>query len=229
MARFSFDATQYEPATMSTQLPISGPEGLPVIIISSSEEETKDKTGGYLKLNLSVIEGEHHGSMGVYRLNIFSQSEQAKEIAFKQLSAICHVTGIMQITNDGQVGCPLLHNIPFRVVTGYQKKPAGWKEGDALYTEVKGVLTIDGKTAGKGSAAPTAQANVPPANWSNQAPTANTMPAVENVPIQPNNTQPAVQPAAQPWAQSPAQSPPAWGGPTQAPSQPPTTPPWGAR
>jgi len=156
----SFDCTSVQPQGNSSQLPVSGPEGFPVIISSSEMKATaNDANAGFLELTLQVMDGEHTGQTGKYRLNIFSKSEKAVEIALRQLSALGHVTGVLNITDSAQ-----LHNRPFRVIVGLQKRPADWKEGDVEYTEVKGVKDSNGNNPGKstGAAASAHQAPAAP-------------------------------------------------------------------
>ena len=182
---FQFDARQHEPAGIAApQLPISGPEGLPVIISASEMKENSAKTGGFLEMTLSVIDGEHKGQTGVYRLNLFNQNQQTVEIAYKQLSAVCHAVGVFNIADSTQ-----LHNIPFRVVTGLQKDAAAAEKG---YTEVKGVLTINGGIPGKEAAAPVQQAAPTSPVFQQQAPPVNQQAAAPSAS------------AAPPWSQQPA-------------------------
>ena len=165
MAQFgmTFDATKYDPATVGAQLPVSPAEGWPVVITASEMKETQAKDGsGFLELTLQIIDGDHKGQEGKYRLNLFNKNEQAINIAYKQMSAICHVVGVFQVSDSAQ-----LHGKPFRAIVGLQKEQ---KEGTA-YTEVKGVKDINGNDPGKqtgssapawGSPAPVATASVPP-------------------------------------------------------------------
>ncbi len=159
MGELKFDANTVEPAGISQSLPVSSAEGFPMMITSSEIKATKaDPNSGYLELMLTIMDGEHKGQSGAYRLNIYSANVQACEIAFRQLSAVCHVTGQMNIATHEQ-----LHNIPFRGVVGYQKRKPDWKEGDPEYTEVKGVLHSDGAQPGKSTAKPGAATESPTA------------------------------------------------------------------
>ena len=136
MAQIQFDATQFAPAIIGTgQLPVSDSHGWPVVIVSSEVKPTKSGTGGYIEFLLQIIEGEHEGDTGAYRVNLFNPSEEAKQIAQRQMSALCYVTGVLKPTDTAQ-----LHNKPFRAIVGLQKN---LKEGEN-YTEVKGVKDIEG-------------------------------------------------------------------------------------
>lgn len=208
MATLQFDATKVEPAGISSQLPVSGPDGYGVIISASEMKENKDKTGGYLELTLQVIDGEHKGETGAYRLNLFHSNAKTVEIAYRQLSAVCHAVGVFQVADSSQ-----LHNILFKAVVGLQKgdNPEG-------YTEVKGVLCSDGSTPGKpkgpaqaAQPAPVQQASVQQPVQQSAAPAAGgwpgAAPAQQQAPVQ-QEQQPA-----QGWAQQPVQQAAApWGG-----------------
>jgi len=196
MANFPvpFNAHQVEPASISNMLPISDSKGH-LVIISSSEFLAAKSGGnnGYLNLVLSIVDGPEKGQFGNYRLNLYNDNPQTVDIASRQLSAICHVTGQMMISDSSQ-----LHNIPFRAVVGLQKKGSDWKQGDPEYTEVKGVLDAQGNKPGKSGASggpgpasqPAATQQATPA-WAGQQP--------QGQPIQPQ--QPAQgQPSAPPWA-----------------------------
>lgn len=200
-----FDATKIEPACVGGgQLPVSPKEGWKVIITDSEMKETAAKDGGYLELNVQIVEGEHAGTEGKYRLNIFNKNEQAQNIAHKQLSALCHVTGVFQITDSA-----LLHNRPFRAVVGLQKGAEAAEKG---YTEIKGVLDINGNQPGKAGSAPAAPPVAPV-----QAPVA--------PPVQ-QQAAPAWQPPAAPEAPA-QQAAPTWGAQQQQAA--PAPPPWASK
>ena len=184
-----FNAHQVEPAGIpSPMLPVSDSSGHPVIITASEFKATKgNSNNGYLELTLMICDGQHKGETGSYRLNLFHENPQTVDIASRQLSAICHVTNQMMISDSQQ-----LHNIPFRVIVGMQKKQ---KPEDPDYTEVKGVLDINGDKPGKGNRT-TMPAQSPaqsPAPWPNPA-----QPAQSSFPIQQTPSEStAVRP---PWA-----------------------------
>lgn len=174
----AFDATQVKPAQAFNLLPVSGPDGLPVVITKNEIIPTKDNSGGMLVLHVMVIDGEHKGAEGDYRLNLYNSSEQAVKIAYAQFSAICHVTGVYQVAN-----ADVLQNIPFRILTRLQKKE---KEDAPDYTEIYGVKDINGNDPGKQAA---------PANNGFTAPAQNQQQPQQNQPtggfVAPANQQPA--------------------------------------
>jgi len=219
----TFDATQYDPTQGGGQLPLGRH---PVVIETSEVKASKAGDSGYLQLNLRVTEGPAVGETGPMRFNLYHSNAKTVEIAHKQLSAVCHVTGVFALSDSAQ-----LHNIPFVVEVGAQSDPK--------YTEVKRVYDMRGNephrqgTGAQQGAAQPQQAQAPQQAAPAQAP-AQAAPwgAPQQAP-----TQPAPGVAPQTWGQ-PAQQPqqaaqpataPAWGQtPSGAPaSQPNGAPPWG--
>jgi len=216
-----FNAQQYDPTQGVGSLPIGKH---PVIIESSEVKANKANNGGYLQLNLRIIDGPQQGTTGAYRLNLYHTNQQTVEIAHRQLSAICHVVGVFQVQNSEQ-----LHNLPFLIEVGPQKN-------DPTYTEVKKVFDTHGNEPGKAGAG--AAAAQPQQQQPQGQPNGAWGGAPQGQPQQPaggaawgGQQQPAQQPAQQPqggaaWGGQPAQNPapqggqPAWGGqPAQQPAQ----------
>lgn len=194
-----FDARQVEPAAFAPPPPLADYH---VRITDSEGKPTSDQTGGYLELSLEILDpGPHLNRKIPYRLNLFSaKNPQTVEIAYRQLSAVCYVTGVFTIQDSRQ-----LHNIPFIATIGPQAN-------NPQYANVFAVKDINGNLPGKTpaaagvTAAPVAAA--PPA-WAPPAPAA------------------AAAPAPPAWgAPAPAQppAPPAWGA--QPPAAAPTPPVW---
>ena len=149
----AFNAQQYDPTQGGGSLPVGR---LPVIVESSEVKANKANDGGYLQLNLKVIDGPQTGTTGAYRLNLYHSNPQTAEIAHRQLSAICHCVGVFNVQDSSQ-----LHNIPFIAEVGLQKGEEAAQKG---YTEVKKVFDINGNEPGKaGQGAPAAQPQQHPA------------------------------------------------------------------
>jgi len=134
----AFNAQQYDPTQSVGGLPVGKH---PVIVESSEVKANKANDGGYLQLNLKLIDGPQTGTTGAYRLNLYHSNPQTAEIAHRQLSAICHVIGVFNVQDSQQ-----LHNIPFIVEVGLQKGEEAAQKG---YTEVKKVFDINGNEPGK--------------------------------------------------------------------------------
>ena len=185
----AFNAQQYDPTQGGGNLPVGRH---PSIIESSEVKANKANDGGYLQLNVKLIDGPQTGTTGAYRLNLYHSNPQTAEIAHRQLSAICHCVGVFNVQDSSQ-----LHNIPFIIEVGLQKGEEAAQKG---YTEVKKVFDINGNEPGKaGQGAPAAQPQQQPAAQGGGA----------------WGGQPAQQPAAQPQGNAPA-----WGGGQPAQQQP---------
>ena len=202
----AFNAQQYDPTQGGGSLPVGRH---PSIIESSEVKANKANDGGYLQLNVKLIDGPQTGTTGAYRLNLYHSNPQTAEIAHRQLSAICHCVGVFNVQDSSQ-----LHNIPFIIEVGLQKGEEAAQKG---YTEVKKVFDINGNEPGKaGQGAPAAQPQQQPAA---QGGFGQQQPAQQ--PQQPQGggawgQQPAQQPAAQPQGNAPA-----WGGGQPAQQQQP--------
>ena len=238
----AFNAQQFDPTQSTGGLPIGKH---PVIVDSSEVKPNKENNGGYLQLNLKIIDGPQQGTVGAYRLNLYHSNQQTVEIAHRQLSAVCHVTGQFMLQDSAQ-----LHNIPFIVEVGPQKN-------DAQYTEVKKVFDINGNEPGKAGQgqAPQQPAQQPQTGFAPQQQAPAQQPAATPAWGAPQGQQQALAQAGAPaWGRAPQQQPaatpqqaqgaPAWGNqqqPSQQPAQAPAaaqgwqqgapagaTPPWGA-
>lgn len=199
----AFDVNSVAPATGGgNQLPVSDSKGHLVVITESEVVPVANKpNAAYIKFDVRIIEGEHTGAEGIYRVNYFSDSEVAANIAKGQLSALGHVCHVQQLANTAQ-----LHNVPFRVVVKLQKGVEGTEKG---YTEISHVLNADGSKAGSApgsapAAAPAAPPVAPPA-----APAAASTPAW-GAPAAPVEAAPAPPAWGAPAAAAPAASVPPW-------------------
>ena len=227
----AFNAQQYDPTQGGGSLPVGRH---PVIIESSEVKANKANDGGYLQLNLKLIDGPQTGTTGAYRLNLYHSNPQTAEIAHRQLSAICHCVGVFNVQDSSQ-----LHNIPFIIEVGLQKGEEAAQKG---YTEVKKVFDINGNEPGKaGQGAPAAQPQQQPAQggFGQQQPAQQPQqpqgggawggqPAQQQPQGAPAGNAPAwgQQPAQQPAAQQPAQQAGGW---QQGGAAPAGGAPWGQR
>lgn len=129
----AFDATTVDPEQGMSNLPVGRHK---VVIESSDVKPTKDGSNGRVQFNLVIIEGESQGVTGAYNLNLYHSNPQTVQIAERQLSALCHVTGVMNLADTAQ-----LHNIPFYIEVVKQTKGEGAEKG---YTEIKKVFDANG-------------------------------------------------------------------------------------
>lgn len=173
--------------------------------ISKSEaKQTKDTQGTMLVLTLDCLNPDQAGRKLLIRLNLVNANPQAVEIAYRELSAICHVTGIGMLQDSQQ-----LHNRPFRA--SIEKMP---RKDDAskFNNEVRGYFDSQGnepqlgRFAGGGGAPAAAAPPAPPMAAPVAAPVAE---APVAAPAQPwAAPAPAQAAAPQPWAQPPAAAAP---------------------
>lgn len=109
MANLNFDARSVAPSTGVLE---ALPAGFYVATIVSSEmKPTKDGAGAFLELGFQIAEPAFAANRKVIgRLNLRNSNATAQEIAYKDLSAICHAVGVMQVQDSAQ-----LHNIPMKI------------------------------------------------------------------------------------------------------------------
>lgn len=155
MAYFSFDSTAVAPQEEFAPLPA----GLYTAMITDSEVvPTKAGTGQMLKLTWKVIEGPLANRLIFDRINVVNQSPKAEEIGQRQLSALCHAVGVLQMKDTEQ-----LHGIPCTVRVAISVDKTG-QYADS--NEIKAYTAATG-AAGQAKAAaftapPTRQVPPPP-------------------------------------------------------------------
>jgi hypothetical protein len=190
---------------------------VPIVIKKSNLKTTADGKGGYLEFVVEALDGPYKGQTNFIRLNMKNENAQTVEIAQKQLSAICHVTGVYNVQAYGvdDNATPMLHNIPF---LGYcvkePRKDAGKVVEGSFQNNFKGFKDMQGNAPGKASGGPIG--NQPPG-------------AMQPPNAAPPNAPPA-NPAASQWGAPPAQQnaappPAAWGAQPNAPAATPANQP----
>lgn len=100
MAQIAFDASSVEPAAPLEPLP---PGKYVAQIVQSEMQPTKLGDGQKLQLELSILEGPYRGRKLWDWLNLVNRSQQSVEIAQRQLSAICHAVGQIQVSDSEQL------------------------------------------------------------------------------------------------------------------------------
>jgi hypothetical protein len=240
MTAFVFDARTVQPATGISD-PV--PAGWYNVMIDETETKpTNDGQGAYISARFNILDGQYANRKLFGRYNIRNNNAQAQEIAYKELSAICHATGQLVVQDTQQ-----LHGIPLKVKVSLRaaqpkKDAAGNPTGEfyepsndiKAYRNINEVVDMAVATAPAGYAqtgqAPQGfAANMPPQHAPQQpAPTGWGAPAPAQQPA-PVYAPPAQQPApAQPWAQQPQQPHP--GAPVvQPPVQGAPAQPWAAQ
>jgi hypothetical protein len=137
---WTFDARTVQPQQGGGAHPVGNK--FPFTITNVEVKPTKENTGGMLNVELTSPAGSV-----INRYNLWNENDKAREIAQKELSALCHVTGIFVIgPRQGQelLGGKGLMDVGFQ--RGHEptaEKPAGG------YVEVKKVYDMAGNEPGK--------------------------------------------------------------------------------
>lgn len=123
----NFDATQVEPSAPMEVLP---PGDYTVQIVQSELRVTNNGNGQYLWLEMDILDGEYSNRKLWDRLNINNPNPVAQDIARRALSAICHATGVLHVSDSEQ-----LHFKPMIAVV--KVKPAGPDKKTGVYREAQ--------------------------------------------------------------------------------------------
>lgn len=209
MAQLNFDATNVPQSESIDAIPAGWYNAA---IDRSEMKPTKDGQGAYLETRFSILDGQYANRKVFTRLNLRNANPVAQEIAYKQLSSICHAVGVIQVADSQQLhGRPLKIKVKVRAATGDYEAS----------NEISAFKNINEQTDAAGTA-PAAGGAAP---WA--APAAPAMASAPAAPA-PAAAAPAWQApaAAQPWA-APAPAAAAPVAPAAAaPVQPGATPPW---
>lgn len=139
MVALNFDATRVEPNSRPDPVPTNW---YPVAITGSETKPTKAGTGSYLELTLTIQSGEFSGRKAFARLNLNNPNQTAVDIAYAELSAICHCVGVVQVQDSQQ-----LHGRPFCAMI--KKEERDDKPGEFTNT-VDGYKDAQGNDPGMG-------------------------------------------------------------------------------
>lgn len=114
MAKLSFNAKNVAPQAAFDTVP----KGWYLVTITASDVVPTKKTAGGLMLSLefTIMDGEFKGRKVFDRINTKNASAKATEIGQQQLSAICHATGVFQLTDSAE-----LHGKPFEAKIGLEE------------------------------------------------------------------------------------------------------------
>lgn len=202
----AFDARQFQPQQGTP----AHPPGMFDAQISGTEiKPTSSGSGGMFAVEFTTPAGRI-----TRNYNLWNQSAQAVEIANKELSALCHATGVYNLdwTNEGAA----LRNARCRIEVAPQTK-------NPEYMEIKRVFDMQGNEPGR----PAQQQQAGGGAWGGQGGgMPNAAPqginAPQAAPLQQGANGGWQQPQQQPPQQGqPPQQQPAWGGQQQQPPQQP--------
>jgi hypothetical protein len=195
MAQLHFDASKVEPDNGIEVVPAGWYNAA---IDESGNKPTKDGVNSYTQFRFTILDGQYKGRKLFARFNLQHTNAQTSEIAQRQLSALCHAAGVLQLSDTQQ-----LHNIPMKV-KAIVKKDEGYEPSNELrsFKNINEVVEGSAPAGAPAASAPPA-AQLPPAQpWAQQT----------------QSAPPAAPPAAPPVAPPAAAFPPA--GWTAHPSAP---------
>lgn len=161
MARFdtSFDATRVEPTTAQELLPAGKYRAQ---IVESEMRVTKNGMGQFLWLMLDILEGEYKGRKMFDQLNLVNPNPTTVEIAQRTLSAICHATGKMHVSDSEE-----LHLIPMTIQVKIRPPKNGYGESNAIayLAPERGAVARAAKPTHAAPATPAAPPKMASAPW----------------------------------------------------------------
>ncbi len=105
-------------------------------ITKSELADTKAKTGKFLKLEFTIMQGEQKNKKVWARLNIVNPNPQAVEIAQKELATICAAVGLARITDSDE-----LHMKPMMIKVAIKPGEGQYLDSNEIknYSAAKGV------------------------------------------------------------------------------------------
>ena len=126
MARFdtSFDATSVEPTTPYELLPAGKYSAQ---IVESEMRVTRNGLGQFLWLMLDILDGPFKGRKIFDQLNLVNPNPTTVEIAQRTLSAICHATGKMHVSDSEE-----LHLIAMTIQVKIRPPKNGYGESNVI-------------------------------------------------------------------------------------------------
>jgi hypothetical protein len=128
---FDFDPTTVEPSKFGLT-----PIGEYIVEVTETDyKSTKDSTGKYIELKMTVLDGPYAGRQIVDRLNVKNNSEFAVEIAQRTLKDILDAIGYKGQFRDTSV----LHNRPMKIkVSIITKQKTGEDQNSIKYFPLNG-------------------------------------------------------------------------------------------
>lgn len=151
MATFSFNASTVQPQDSFSPIPAGD---YIAQVTDSTLKPTKAGTGMILNLTWTILDGQFVNRKVFDRINVQNQNPEAEKIGQRQLSSICHATGVMQLNDTNQ-----LHGRPCKITVKIRKDD---NYGDS--NEVKAYAAAAGSMpAAPAAATPWAQPAAAPA------------------------------------------------------------------
>lgn len=111
-------------------------------IIKGEVKATKGaNAGSQLLIYHEVLDGEYQGNVLIAKFTMENTSEKAVEIGQQDLSALCHATGVLDVSND-----QAFNNIRVQAKAGFEKQTAADVAKYGEKNKVKGWKPMEGAT-----------------------------------------------------------------------------------
>lgn len=134
------------------------PAGDYIAQITESEiKNTKSGTGQMLNLRWQVLDGQFKGRLVFDSLNIINQNPDTQRIAQGQLSSLCHVLGVLNLTDSAQ-----LHMKPAIIKVKIRKSDQYGDSNDVKGYKAVGAAQVVSPFGGVHAPAPAAAAPAAP-------------------------------------------------------------------
>jgi len=96
----AFDSTSVPPAD---DFPVLPPDNYPVLVESATVKATKANDGAYVKVVMSVIDGQFKGRKLFDNINIHNPNQQCVEIGLRSLAALGQAIGLRHVGDTEQL------------------------------------------------------------------------------------------------------------------------------
>ena len=100
MANLNFNANEVEPSAPITILP---PGRYPMAITKTEMKPTRAGNGSYLSVEFTISSGNGANRKLWANLNLDNPNQQTVDIARRELSAICHAVGVLQVNDSDEL------------------------------------------------------------------------------------------------------------------------------
>lgn len=144
MSKLNFDANKVKPQEALDPIPSNWYNAS---VTKTELKPTKAKPGSSagerLEVEFTVLDGEYKGRKVFDGFNIKNANPVAADIGQQQLSALCHATGVLKVTDTAQ-----LHDKPIRLKVGLENARVDTATGNTYDARnvYKGCERIEGAT-----------------------------------------------------------------------------------
>jgi hypothetical protein len=160
MASLNFNAANVQPQDDFSPIPAGD---YVAQVTDSSIKPTKSGSGTLLNLTWTIISGQFANRKVFDRVNIQNQNPEAEKIGQRQLSAICHAAGVLQLQDSNQ-----LHGRPCTITLKIRQDAQYGDSNEVKAYKAAGQTPAQAPAfAQQSAAAPAATSSAPP--WAKAA------------------------------------------------------------